>query len=402
MNSIITGRMTRLITAALFSAVNRILIIFKKVDPGKVFFVSDVREEIGGNMEFIYRWLSEDDYDIVTDFRADRRIRRSFRQYFRLIYNMTTCHYMLLEDYFRYTSYMKVRKGQEIVQLWHGAGAYKKFGFSRMNGNENIRIHKGYRKYSKAIVSAESIRKCYAEAFGITPDKVRPTGIPRTDIFFDEDYKKRKKAEIYELYPYLMGKKVILFAPTYRGLRADDAAYDFDRIVPEKFFRELSDEYVFVFKWHPATYNNLRAEEKNAYEPEEYRDFFHDLSQIRDINDLLLVTDVLITDYSSVIFDYLLVDRPVVYYIYDREDYENGRGLYFDFDTYVYGRVARTQDQLVEAVKAGDMCEEKRSAFRNMFMSACDGNSTERTCRWIFGSRQETADEKERRNGSAL
>ena len=126
---------------------------------------------------------------------------------------------------------MKVRKGQEIVQLWHGAGAYKKFGFSRANGDEGIKIHKGYRKYAKAIVSAEPIRKCYAEAFDIALQKVQATGVPRTDIFFDQEYIKNKREELYRDFPFLKDKKVILFAPTYRGTRAEDAAYDFDKIM---------------------------------------------------------------------------------------------------------------------------------------------------------------------------
>jgi len=389
MIDLVKKRIKGILTAGSFFAVNRAMIPFTKVDPKKVLFASDVRKEIGGNMKFVYDWLPKDKYRIVTDFKADRRIKRTLKQDLTLVYNMTTCHYMLLEDYFRYTSYMKVRKGQEIVQLWHGAGAYKKFGFSRANGDEGIKIHKGYRKYAKAIVSAEPIRKCYAEAFDIALKKVQATGVPRTDIFFDKEYIGNKREELYRDFPFLKDKKVILFAPTYRGTRAEDAAYDFDKIMPDKFCDALGDDYVFIFKWHPATYNNLKIEEKKAYDLEKYNGFFHDLSQARDINDLLLVTDVLITDYSSVIFDYLLTDKPIVYYTYDQKDYEGGRGIYFDFDTYVYGRVARDQDELIEAIKAGDMCEDKRETFRNRFMSACDGRSTEKTCEWIFNDKLE-------------
>lgn len=301
-----------------------------------------------------------------------------------MVYEMSTCKYILLEDYFRYTSYMRVRKGQELCQLWHGSGAYKKFGYSRAQGNEGIRIHKGYRKYAKAITSAEAIRKNYAEAFAIDLSKIQATGIPRTDIFFDEGYVARKREELYRAYPILRDRKVVLFAPTYRGLRAEDAAYDFGKLEPEQLFQELGQDYVFVFKWHPATYNNLHREEREVYAVEKYQDFFLDLSQERDINDLLLVTDVLITDYSSVIFDYSLCHRPVVYYAYDLEQYRDGRGFYYPFEEYLYGPVAQDQAALIQAIRREDMCEDRRTAFHDKFMEACDGRATEKTCAWLF------------------
>ncbi len=376
-------RIKNQLTKYYFKAYSRKYAKNHEVEKNTVLFLSDVRGEIGGNMKFVADWLP-DTYEIRSDFKADRRDPRGKERFQEMIRNMTTCQYIILEDYFRYTSFMNVRPGQQICQLWHGAGAYKKFGFSREGNSEHISIHPGYRKYAKAITSADAIRPCYAEAFDISIDKVQATGIPRTDIFFDEEYIRQTREELFREYPFLKGKKVILFAPTYRGIRAFDAAYDFDRIQPELFYDQLGDDYIFLFKWHPATYNNLERDEISAYDLEKYNGFFRDFSQERDINDLLLITDVLITDYSSVIFDYLLVNKPIVYYAYDLEDYQGGRGLYFSFEEYVYGKVARTQEELIDALKAEDMCEEKRAVFRKKFMEACDGNSTEKTCRWIF------------------
>ena len=374
-----------LVKPGLFFVMNRVYSMLLPVDKTKVLFASDDRKEIGGNMEFIRDALPEG-LKPVYHFRADRRDKRSFSDIMEMIRDMSTAGYIILEDYYKYTSFQKVRDGQEICQLWHAAGAYKKFGFSREGNSENIKIHPGYRKYTKAITSSDFIRKNYAEAFDISIDKVRATGVPRTDVFFDPEYIEKTKAQIYEEYPILKEKKVIMFAATYRGRRAYDAAYDFEMIDPGSLYQALSGDYVFVFKWHPATYNNLRREEKEMYHVEEYGDFFLDLSKARDINDLLLVTDVLITDYSSVIFDYLLVDKPLVYYAYDLEDYQGGRGLYYNFDDYCYGLVARTLDELVEAIRAEDMCQEKRSEFRKKFMEACDGHATEKTVEYFFGS----------------
>ena len=122
----------------------------------------------------------------------------------------------------------------------------------------------------------------------------------------------------------------------------------------------------------------------------DYKDFYYDFSSYRDINDLLMITDVLITDYSSVIFDYALLNKPVVYFTYDLELYENDRGLYYEFKDYVYGSVSKNSKELVKAIKDGKMMNDKRKAFMKKFMEACDGKSTEKTFKLIFeGNKKE-------------
>ena len=103
-----------------------------------------------------------------------------------------------------------------------------------------------------------------------------------------------------------------------------------------------------------------------------------------DITDLMLASDLMITDYSSAIFEYLLTDKPVIYYVYDIEQYAGARGLFFDFEEYLYGETARDQEELVRAVKAANLMEERRQQFRDKFMSACDGHATERVRKLIF------------------
>ena len=186
-------------------------------------------------------------------------------------------------------------------------------------------------------MSSEEIRNCYAEAFGIPVERVRATGVPRTDLFFDKDKVLNEQNAVYERYPILKGKKVILFAPTYRGLRAEDAGYDFSRIDLRKFADSLDENYVFVFKWHPAVHNNILKHGGDDYRIDDYGELFLDLSAERDINALLLVTDILITDYSSVIFDYYFTGNPVVFYDFDRDIYGDGRGLYYPYEDYLYG-----------------------------------------------------------------
>ena len=380
---------TNLITAFTFMVLSACVRKLSPVRKNKAMFISDVRSENGGSLLCVYNALG-DEYKKVTYFKADRRLWSSPKEFYRLVYDMTTAEAIFLEDYFRYTSYYKVREGQKICQLWHGAGAFKKFGYSRAAGNEHIRIHKGYRKYTNVITSAEAINSCYEEAFGVAADKVCATGIPRTDMFFESDYLEAAKERLYEAYPVLKDKKVILFAPTYRGLRADDAEYDFNQVPIDQLYEALHEDFVWVFKWHPALYNNIANGKVKTPDFDKYPDFFLDLSSEREINDILTVTDVMITDYSSVIFDYYLTGGRMIFYPYDFDQYYNGRSFYFDYEDYLCGPMVKTPDELIEAIRNPSSGEEEiRARFGTRFMEACDGHATQRVVDWVFDRRSE-------------
>lgn len=381
------NRLLNYMRYAVFYSISFIYNIIYPMKENKVLFLSDVRTVMGGNLKSVYDYLEDKDYERVIEFKGDRRVRRNFKEKLHLIYNLSTSKYILLDDLSESITLMKVRKNQEIIQLWHGPGAFKRFGWSRKKNGENIdKIHKGYKKYTKATVSSEDIRWCYAEAFGINENKTKATGFPRTDLFFDECYLKDVKDKFYAQYPEFINKKIVLFAPTYRGIKVNDASYDFTKFDLDRLYNEFYEEYVFIVKWHPALFNNIDRGVVEGPDYSKYKDFFFDFSFYRDINDLLIVADLLITDYSSLIFDYVLLNKPIIYYAYDLQQYagHGGRGLYFDFDEYVYGKVAVNIDELVDSINHHDLMLEKRKVFFDKFMGECDGHSTKKTCDWIF------------------
>ena len=361
------------------------------LDKNRVLFISDIRENIGNeNLGYMYNYIP-DTYKKVVSCKADRRVKRNFKESLKLIYNISIAKYILLDDLCRTTSYIRVRRKQQLVQLWHGAGAFKKFGYSRSieKGGDLKSVHPGYKKYTKAIVSSKDIRACYAEAFAIDIKKIQATGFPRTDMFFDKKLIKEKVTALEEKYPFIKNKKVILFAPTYRGtpyknVSTGRAYYDFSKLDLEEIYNQFKDNYVFIFKWHPALYNNITNHQLEDLNFEKYADFYYDLSNERDINDLLLISDILITDYSSVIFDWAFLNRPIIYFTYDLQEYEAGRGLYFPFNDYVYGDVVVNTNELIKSIRQNNLCKEERKKFFHKFLEACDGKSTEKTYQYIF------------------
>lgn len=370
-----------------FAFLNRVVICFSKLKQNRVLFLSDVRDVLDGNLKYVYNYLDDKKFEKITLLKKDRKEKRNFKDKIKLIYFLSTSQYIILDDFSRFISLMHVRKGQQVCQLWHGAGAFKKFGHSRTDqGNGKIKQMLGHRNYTKAIVSSPDIRHCYAEGFGMNINNIKATGFPRTDMFFDKNYKNERKNELYNEFPFLKNKKVILFAPTYRGRSLKNSYYDYEKLDIERIYNEFKDEgYVFIFKWHPGLYYQMNRKGIKPYELDKYPDFFYDFSESRDINDLLLITDILITDYSSVIFDYSLLDKPLIYFVYDYEEYNAERGLYFDFNDYIYGEITKNTEELIQAINSKNLMEEKRKKFIKKFMSACDGNATEKTCKWIFG-----------------
>lgn len=380
-----------------FAISERILAMVLKLKDNRILFLSDVRDVLDGNLKFVYDMLDDEKCEKVLSFKSDRKEKRKLKEKFKLLYYLATSKYVILDDFSRMISIMRVRKGQEVCQLWHGAGAFKKFGYSRQDKvvtwKNKVNNH---RNYTKVSVTADNIRWCYAEGFGTDIEKVKATGMSRTDVLFDKTYIEQKKEELYQQYPYLKDKKVILFAPTYRGVSLKKSYYDFEQLELDKIYKEFADKgYVFLFKWHPGLYYKMQKHGIVPYDFEQYPNFCYDFSESRDINELLLIADVLITDYSSVIFDYALLNKPVIYFTYDYEQYKEDRGLYFDFDDYVYGEIAQNTDELVEAIKENKLMEEKREKFMNEFMGACDGNATKKTCEWIFEEHLEFIKENE-------
>ena len=193
--------------------------LFYKQDENGVLFLSASRPSLTGNFEYVYNEIKKrDKYNINLMLKSNLKSKYTFSQRFELIYLIAVSKYIFLDDFYPMIYALKLRKNTNLIQLWHAMGAFKTVGYSRMNkegGPKSTSLT--HKNYTGTIVSSESIRKNYAEAFGISIDKVHALGIPRTDIFFDKKYGDRVKERLYKKYPQLLGKKVILFAPTFRG-----------------------------------------------------------------------------------------------------------------------------------------------------------------------------------------
>ncbi|WP_173400311.1 CDP-glycerol glycerophosphotransferase family protein [Listeria aquatica] len=140
----------------------------------------------------------------------------------------------------------------------------------------------------------------------------------------------------------------------------------------------LQDEYVLILKFHPMIKNiSMDISEEDP--------FILMMGGGSDVNDLMFLSDILITDYSSVIFEYSIMNRPMLFFAYDVESYFDERGFYFSYEEMIPGKIYKTTDTLIEAIKTGEYDYEKLADFRTKFMDSIDGHSTERFIETYLG-----------------
>ena len=349
------------------------------VQENKVLFLEMRFTKLSNSFELIYKALEESgEYDLKCSYVQFNFIRgREFTQRVNeMLKELATAKYVSVDDASLILSSIPLRKETVAINLWHACGAFKKFGRSTAElkfGSSAATLDKypNYGNLTHVTVSSPEVIWAYEEAMHLPKGIVKATGVSRTDQFYDKEFVESRKQKLYEIMPEAKGKKVILYAPTFRGHVA--TASSPDRIDFERFCRELGNEYVIVCKHHPFVKNPPII-------PEELQHFARDLTKYLSIEDLLCCADICISDYSSLVFEYSLFEKPMIFYAYDYDNYCDWRGFYYDYSEFTPGPVVQTEDELLNSIKNIDTQFDKQKVidFKEKFMGSCDGHATER------------------------
>jgi CDP-glycerol glycerophosphotransferase (TagB/SpsB family) len=363
--------------------------LFFKVKEKKVTFASYRDVELKGNLAFIYRELNAKypDYDIHFLFKKLNSSKIGKLNYLlhmlKASYHLATSRYFIIDDFYFPVYAIKPRKGTDIIQLWHAAGAFKKFGLSTIDkpfgpSTDYLKHLKIHSNYSKAYVSSKEVVPYYAEAFDLPSENIYSLGIPRTDYFFMEDLHSQLKGRFYKTYPDLAKKKLILYAPTFRGKSHYQDQYELP-LDFRKMKQILNDEYALIVHLHPYMKGNLPDER-------ELEKFVYHIQGNYTIEELLVMSDLLITDYSSVIFDYSLLCRPVAFIADDLEEYKAERDFYFPFESFIPGPFFTESESLSQWINKADFDMQAVVSFRNRFFDYHDGQSSKRIVEHFMNS----------------
>ena len=352
---------------------------FYKVQDKKISFISLRRDDLSGNFAFVYDQLKGDDSLDINFILNDHTIAyMSFKEIRAFTKACATSKVVVLDEFTPQIHYIDLREETKLIQLWHACGAFKTFGFTRLSKPKGSpQPTRNHRSYDFVTVSSTYCKKCHSEGFGIATDNVVATGIPRTDVFFDENYKAAARKKFYDAHPNFKGKKIILFAPTFRGMVKETAFYPTEMFDINEVCSKIPEDYAIIIKHHPFV-NDVQPI------PDRYADRVIDLSADNELNDLLFVTDVIITDYSSLVFEASLIDIPMIFYVFDLEKYINERDFYFDFKLYAPGKIVYSTEQLIDSIRKEDYCTEKIQPFADMFFDYRDGRSTQRVVKLIY------------------
>ena len=369
--------------------------IFNKMDMKKdwVIFESFMGRNYSGQPKYIYEYMQKhygDKYTYIWS--VDKRglkipgkhktVKRSGLRYF---YYMNRSKYWILNM----KQPLSVPKREETVLLetWHGTPLKRlAFDLNDVVGGVSNYKDKFYRQkeawdylLSDNPFSTEKFQSC----FMYPKEKILEYGYPANDPLYALDREERAK-KIKEKLGIPLDKKVIMYAPTWRDdnyYEIGQFKFDLDLDV-NRLEKEFGDEYVILLRLHYLVVE--------ALDMSKYGDFAVNGSAYDDVTDLYLITDILITDYSSVFFDFANLKRPVLYYTYDLERYRDVlHGFYLSMEDDLPGPMLLTNDDVVDAIKNIDKIEEqykdRYEEFYDRFCCVDDGHASERVVKKIFG-----------------
>lgn len=287
----------------------------------------------------------------------------------------------------RQPGWFKKEKDMVILETWHGT-PLKKLAFDlddihAASQNQKETFYRDTRLWDYLISANPFSTEVFARAFDLDRNMILEHGYPRNDLMYSDNAADvaadvRKKLGIPE------GKKVLLYAPTWRdnefygpGRYKFSLAIDFNQLRSA-----LSDEWVILMRTHYHIADRIDFSE--------FAGFVYNVSKYEDVTELYLISDVCMTDYSSVFFDYANLKRPMIFYVYDFEEYKDElRGMYLDMETELPGPLLKTEKEVINAIKNIDKVEaeyaDRYAQFYDRFCCRDDGNATKRVVEAVFG-----------------
>ena len=344
-----------------------------KVDKNKVIFAEMHSNTLPNSMMAVYDELKASGKDITLYVRDIKDMSWpesiSFMKSFMKDY--AAAGYVYICSYFLPVSSCKKRDETKVIQLWHSGGLLKKMGYDTLDD-----IPKAYKgnvtaNYDLVTVSAPICVNYWKKALHLPAGITKPLGLPRTDIYFDKKWQAKCKVRFEKIYPEAKGKRVVLYAPSFSGNAASPKAPGLEMGL-DKEFAKLDDVYLIV-RPHPLM--------RSVY-PKYFDKRYKEISTDK----LLPAIDVLVTDYSSILFDYSVYKKPFVMFCPDIKEYERSRGFYADPRSFPAPFVTK-KDELLKCIEDKGYLEkctdEELEKFYQTYMGSCDGKATKRLIREV-------------------
>lgn len=321
---------------------------FLPIKNNKVVFQNFNGKGFGDNPKYIANELiKKENIDIVwivKEFSQNsfpNKIRQVKKYTLRYFYELATAKVWVSNN--RLEKFIIKRKNQVYIQTWHGG-----LGLKKVEKDAEDKLSKKYIKLAKkdskmidyAISNSTYRTNIYKNSFWYD-GKILEIGCPRNDIFFDNKKQKKIRESVFKKYNIDFNKKIILYAPTFRS----DKDFDYETFNFSKLLNNLNkknENYVLMIKLHPNVDKSIRTSENII-----------NVSKYPDVDELLLVSDIVISDYSSVFFDFLFMHKPVYLYAPDYDEYVKERGFNFDYKKLPFS-ISYNSNELINKILVND------------------------------------------------
>lgn len=306
-----------------------------------------LRKEYGNKFEYIW---------VLNKYNSDITLSKvKFVKFLSLKYFFYICTCGVYINNVFFEPYIPKRKNQLLINTWHGGGAYK--GNSDKRKNSKTMLFKDKMRDSITdyyISSCEEFTKCWCAEFSFDEKKFLPIGLPRNDILINEINNQQKISEIKQKLNLSNSQKILLYAPTWRFMKREEAqqfCLDLNiNILLEHLEKKFQEKFVFLFRGHHCMKDILVSNTDNSQ--------IIDVTHYPDMQELLLITDVFLNDYSSSIWDFALTERPGFLYTPDLVEYEKTQHFLTPINTWQYEH-ANTFDELIKVIDKTDDIQSK-------------------------------------------
>jgi teichoic acid ribitol-phosphate primase len=358
--------------ASLLLRLVRLLAIHLPTHPDRIVLATARVDHLDGNLLFIHRAIRarHPDRDVVLLLEPySYGLAGKLTYLLRLVrgmYHLQTAGLFIVDNAYLPIHVAPHRVSTTVVQVWHAAGALKRFGVDTIRPLAEPERTFLHRHYDALVVGGEWTRAPYAAALRTPIERVLALGSPRTDLFFDPDALAAARARALAAHPTLTGRRVILYAPTFRGRGVDKRAAP--RLDAIRLRAALPAGTSLVLKTHPNLDPSTTATSG-----------FDVVADPKgDINDLLALADVLITDYSSSVIEFATLYRPIILLVPDLAAYERDPGLYLDYRTEMIGARVDDTDGVIAAIAGASVDPAAHDAFVRRQLGAQQGGASDR------------------------
>lgn len=283
----------------------------------------------------------------------------------------------LFDNYYPELSAINKTKKDYFIQMWHANGAIKAFGWEdpstyHRSVEDQQRFQRVYDSFDQIVVGSEKMADVFQRSWHVVSDKIDRIGYPRTDKYFEESWIEKARKKIQTKLPELTQKRVILYAPTYRKDVSFSLPDDWRKI-------KVPQDAVLIVRLHPHLANVERQIVDAS--PDQVIMVDHFIST----QELLCVADTLITDYSSIAFDFILLDnaRSVIFFTYDLEEFERTVGIQASFKAAFLNQMVNTVEQLNDAILFGNSDKNVIHKLNQQWNTLNDGHSSARLIKQV-------------------